>query len=95
MPRISTMDTSYACDTDQFDYKQDQYLEIPIPKEMISRRLHKDWRVFVLVANSVTIPENFMTDREDPEPQMREALLSQTLANDKVKTINLNNIRGL
>lgn len=62
---------------------------------MISRRLHKDWRVFVLVANSVTIPENFMTDREDPEPQMREALLSQTLANDKVKTINLNNIRGL
>lgn len=36
-----------------------------------------------------------MTDREDPEPQMREALLSQTLANDKVKTINLNNIRGL
>ena len=62
---------------------------------MISRRLHKDWRVFVLVANSVTIPENFMIDCEDSEPQMREALLSQTLANDKVKTINLNNIRGL
>ena len=83
MPRISTMDTSYACDTDQFDYKQDQYLEMPIPKEMISRRLHKDWRVFVLVVNSATIPEEFMTDREDSEPQMREELLSQTLANDK------------
>ena len=83
MPRISTMDTSYACDTDQFDYKQDQYLEMPIPKEMISRRLHKDWRVFVLVVKSVTVPENFMTDREDSEPQMREELLSQTLANDK------------
>ena len=83
MPRISTTDTSYACDTDQFDYKQDQYLEMPIPKEMISRRLHKDWRVFVLVVNSVTVPENFMTDREDSEPQMRQELLSQTLANDK------------
>lgn len=83
MPRISTMDTSYACDTDQFDYKQDQYLEMPIPKEMISRRLHKDWRVFVLIANSATIPEEFMSNREDSEPQMREELLSQTLANDK------------
>lgn len=33
------MDTFYVCDKEQFDYKQDQYLEIPIPKEMISKRL--------------------------------------------------------
>ena len=83
MPRISTMDASYVCDTEQFDYKQDQYLEMITPEEMISTCLHKDWRVFVLVVNSVTVPENFMTDREDSEPQMREELLSQTLANDK------------
>ena len=62
---------------------------------MISRRLHKDWRVFVLVANSVTIPENFMTDREDPEPQMREALLSKTQENDSVKTGYCNHGSGL
>ena len=83
MPRISTMDTSYVCDTEQFDYKQDQYLEMITPEEMISTCLHKDWRVFVLIANSATIPEEFMSNREDSEPQMREELLSQTLANDK------------
>ena len=50
---------------------------------MFSTCLHKDWRVFVLIANSATIPEEFMSNREDSEPQMREELLSQTLANDK------------